>query len=245
MVPGGRGLLPYRGGPPPVTLVAAGRGGAGCRVCPVVGSEQVMRVSSPVGPTSSSAMTITDAQQDVRDVYARGLHGQLVSSVVWSVAATVSVVVSPVAGIVCLLAGGTMILPVTSLLLRLRGGPAALPAGHPMAGLATQIAFTVPLGLLVAVAAAGYRQEWFFPASLVIVGAHYLPFTFLYGMRLFAVLGGAMVLAGVALALWLPNTFSTGGWVGAALLACFALAVRRRPPRRRPRADGAGPALDP
>src|SRR6056297_89674 len=32
----------------------------------------------------------------------------------------------------------------------------------------------VPLGLLVAVAAAGYREEGFFPASMVIVGAHYL-----------------------------------------------------------------------
>lgn len=73
-----------------------------------------------------------------------------------------------------------------------------------MRSLATQIAFTVPLGLLVATAAAGYRPDWFFPASMIIVGAHYLPFVFLYGMPLFAVLAAVLTCGGVALALWLP-----------------------------------------
>ena len=173
--------------------------------------------------------TIAEAQQDVRDTYAGGFFGQLVSALVWALAAGASTVISPTAGVVTLLLGGMLIFPITSLLLRLRGdGPVALPPGHPMAGLAMQIAFTVPLGLLVAVAAAGYRQDWFFPAALVIVGAHYLPFTFLYGMRLFAVLGGVMVASGVVLALWVPAPpSSTGGWIGAALLALFAVLLWR------------------
>lgn len=125
---------------------------------------------------------ISEAQQDIREVYHGGFHGQVVSGVIWLLAASAWVAVSPAAGIVSLLAGGVLIFPLTTLLVKLAGGPAALPGGHPMAGLAMQIAFTVPLGLLVAVAAAGYREEWFFPASMVIVGAHYLPFTFLYGM---------------------------------------------------------------
>jgi hypothetical protein len=127
-----------------------------------------------------------------------------------------------------LLAGGTLIFPVTMPLLKMTGRPASLLPGHPMAPLAMQIAFTVPLGLLVAVAAAAYHPNWFFPASMVIVGAHYLPFTFLYEMPLFAVLGGLMALGGVALALWLPNTFSAGGWAtGAFLVVAFAFLLRR------------------
>lgn len=172
-------------------------------------------------------MDIADAQRDVRSVYAGGFHGQLVSGALWLLAAGASVVISHAAGIVVLLLGGVTILPITMLLLKLSGGPASLPKGHPMVPLAMQIAFTVPLGLLVAVAASGYREEWFFPASMVIVGAHYLPFTFLYGTVLFTVLSGLMTLGGVALALWLPNTFSTGGWVTGALLIAFAFVLRR------------------
>lgn len=172
-------------------------------------------------------MDIAAAQRDVRTVYTGGFHGQLVSGTLWLLAAGTSVVVSHTAGILVLLVGGVAILPITRLLLQANGGPASLPKGHPMAPLAMQIAFTVPLGLLVAVAAAGYREEWFFPASMVIVGAHYLPFTFLYGMKLFAVLGAAMTFGGLTLALWLPNTFTTGGWASGILLLTFAVLLRR------------------
>lgn len=172
-------------------------------------------------------MDIVDARADVREVYASGAYGQLVAGGIWLLAAGMSIAVSHAAGIVVLLVGGAAILPITMLLLKLRGGPTSLPAGHPMAALAVQIAFTVPMGLLVAVAAAGYREDWFFPASMVIVGAHYLPFTFLYGTALFSVLGGLMALGGVALALWLPNTFSTGGFVTGVLLIAFAVLLGR------------------
>ena len=171
-------------------------------------------------------MDISEAQRDVRQVYVGGFHGQLVSSALWLAAAATSTFVSPTAGIVTLLLGGVLIFPVTTLALRLSGGTAWLPAGHPMAALATQIAFTVPLGLLVALAASGARQEWFFPASMVIVGAHYLPFVFLYGMPLFAVLGGVMTFAGIALALWIPGPFSLGAWITGAVLAVFAFLLR-------------------
>jgi len=172
-------------------------------------------------------MEITDAQRDVRRVYGGGFTGQLVSGTVWLLAAGVGTLVSPAGGIVTLLVGGTLIFPATTLLLRISGQPASLPAGHPMNGLAMQIAFTVPLGLLVAMAAGGYRAEWFFPAAMVIVGAHYLPFAFLYGMPLFAVLAGLLAFGGVALALWGPDHFAVGGWITGVVLVGFAFLLRR------------------
>jgi hypothetical protein len=170
---------------------------------------------------------IADAQRDVRRTYDGGSYGQLASGVVWLAAAAAATVVSPTAGIVALLAGGVLIFPATTLLLRLGGRPASLPRDHPMNALAMQIAFTVPLGLLVAVAASGYRREWFFPAAMVIVGAHYLPFVFLYGMPLFGVLAGVLTFGGIALALWGPDAFSLGGWVTGAILIGFAVALHR------------------
>lgn len=171
-------------------------------------------------------MEIVDAQRDVRRTYVGGFFGQLVSGVLWLLAAAIGTWGSPVAAMATLLLGGILIFPLTTLSLRLSGRPASLPAGHPMAALATQVAFTVPFGLLVALAAAGYRQEWFFPASMVIVGAHYLPFVFLYGMRLFALLAALLVCGGVALAMWLPEQFSVGGWLSGAALVVFAFLLR-------------------
>lgn len=171
-------------------------------------------------------MQIAEAQGDVRRVYVGGFYGQLVSGVLWLIAASVGTWMSPVAGIITLLAGGVLIFPLTTLALRVSGGSTSLPAGHPMAGLAMQIAFTVPLGLLVAVATVGSRLSWFFPASMVIVGAHYLPFVFLYGMRLFAVLSGVLVFSGAALALWMPGPFALGGWVTGLVLVVFAFLLR-------------------
>lgn len=172
-------------------------------------------------------MEIVEAQADVRRVYVGGFFGQLVSGVVWLAAAVAATVVSPTAAIVTLLAGGVLIFPVTTLLLKLSGRAASLPPRHPMNALAMQIAFTVPLGLLVAVAAAGYRQDWFFPAAMVIVGAHYLPFTFLYGMPLFAILAGVLSFGGVALAMLDVGPPSLGGWFTGGVLIAFAFLLRR------------------
>ncbi|WP_454778550.1 DUF7010 family protein [Georgenia muralis] len=172
-------------------------------------------------------MTITEAQHDVRTVYRGGFYGQLVSGAVWLGAAAVATWVSDGAAIAALWLGGVLIFPLTTLALRLSGGPAALPAGHPMAALATQIAFTVPIGLLVAVVLGAERPELFFPASMVVVGAHYLPFVFLYGMRLFAVLAAVLVAGGVALASLPGAPSSAGGWLTGAALVVFAALLRR------------------
>ena len=172
-------------------------------------------------------MRIAEAQRDVRETYAGGFYGQLVSGVVWLVAAALGSWVSPEAAIVALLAGGVLIFPLTTAALWLARRPARLPPGHPMAPLAMQVAFTVPLGLLVALGATAHRQDWFFPASMVIVGSHYLPFVFLYGMRAYAVLAAVLVGSGVVLALWLPGPFSTGGWLTGSVLVLAAVALRR------------------
>ena len=72
-------------------------------------------------------------------------------------------------------------------------------------------------------AAAAFRTVWFFPALLIIVGAHYLPFVFLYGMPMFYAQAGLMVAGGVLLAFTGLGGFTGGAWFGAALLVAFAL----------------------
>lgn len=96
-----------------------------------------------------------------------------------------------------------------------------------MAALAAQIAITVPIGMLVAVALATERPELFFPAAMAIVGAHYLPFVFLYGMRLFAALAAVLVSGGVALAIWAPGAPFFGGRLTGVVLIALAFGLRR------------------
>jgi hypothetical protein len=88
-----------------------------------------------------------------------------------------------------------------------------------------QVAFTVPITLPVAGAVALNQRGWFYPACLVIVRAHYLPFVFLYGMRTFAGLAAALVSAGFVIGLMAPGRVVLGGWVRGVILFVFAFVL--------------------
>ena len=179
-------------------------------------------------------MNITDAQRDIRSVFLGGFAGQLVASLVWLVSAALATWHSPKSAIIALVVGGMFIFPLTQLLLRLMGRPASLPKGHPMNALAMQIAFTLPLNLLLVAAATAYRLNWFYPAFMIAVGTHYLPFIFfLYGMPQFGVLAALPIGAGLMVGLYMPSVFSLGAWLTAAILLLFAFVGRNAALRER------------
>jgi len=170
-------------------------------------------------------MLISDAQREVRTVYLGGFVGQLVSALIWFASAAIATFVDPKTGFWALAIGGAAIFPLTQAILRMAGRRSALDRANPLGNLAMQIAFTVPLVLPVAGAAALHKQGWFYPACMVIVGAHYLPFVFLYGMKTFALLAAALMAAGFAIGLNAPDQIVMGGWVGGAVLFAFAFAL--------------------
>jgi hypothetical protein len=85
-----------------------------------------------------------------------------------------------------------------------------------------QIAFTLPMSMLLLVPVSSYNLNLFYPAFMILLGAHYLPFTFLYGMRMFIPLCAILVGGGTAIAMYVPNSFTLGGWVGGLTLLIFA-----------------------
>lgn len=172
-------------------------------------------------------MTTVEAQADVRRIYRGGYSGPLVSAIVWAAANTVYFLLSPGAAMVALFFGGMLIFPLSAVILKATTGGGALPKGHPSTALAMQSAFTVPLGLLVAIALGSYAPELFFPASLIVVGAHYLVFVTLYGMKQFAVLGGALVLIGAAAMYVAPGIGAVSGWIGAVVFVVFVPVLYR------------------
>lgn len=175
----------------------------------------------------NATIDIAAAQRDLRTAYLGGFAGQLASAAIWAVSAAVGTWGAPSHAMWLLFGGGMLIYPLTRLLLRLMGHSARLHPANPLGQLAMQLAFTVPIGFLLVGAVALHRPDWFYPAALIVVGAHYIPFIFLYGTRLFGALAALMIGAGTWLALMGPNQFSLGGWIGMGLLAGFAFAGRR------------------
>jgi len=94
-----------------------------------------------------------------------------------------------------------------------------------------QVAFVLPFSMPLLLPIGLYRLNWFYPATMVLLGAHYIPFVFLYGMRMFAVLAAMLVGGGVAIAMYWSSSFSVGAWYAAAVLILFAavgrIAIRR------------------
>lgn len=172
-------------------------------------------------------MQITEAQRDVREVYRGGAAGTAVSGAVWLLAAAVGQWVGIWPAVAVLWVAGTLIFPLSTLVLRLLGGPAGLPAGHPMTGLATQVALIMPVGIALAALVALERPEWFFPFTAAVVGAHYLPFVFVYDMPEYAVLAAVLVVSGLALVVW-PWGLATAAWVTAAVELAVSPVLWRR-----------------
>lgn len=171
-------------------------------------------------------MKIKDCQFEMRSAFLGGFGGQLVSGIIWLIAAAVSVWVSSGAGMVVLFFGSMLIFPLTQLTVRLLGRPAKVSPENKLWALGSQSAFTVPINFLLVGAATLYNSEWFFPAAMIAVGSHYLPFITLYGMRMFGILATVLVMAGAGLALYGPPIFSLGGWFTGVVLIVFAFLGR-------------------
>ena len=109
-----------------------------------------------------------------------------------------------------------------------------------MNALAFQVAMTVPLGLLVVLLLAE-NPVLVLPAAMVVVGAHYLPFVFLYGMPAFWVLGAVLVAGGLAVLFLAPTAGVAAGWATGALLVAVGLVLPRTPVPAPGHAGGAPP----
>jgi len=167
-------------------------------------------------------MEIEDAQREVRSVYIGGFWGQLVSAVIWLVSAALGTWVTPKASILALVIAGFFIFPLTQMLLHSSGRRTRVSKENPLHWLAMQVALVLPFSMLLLVPVGYFRLNWFFPALMVLLGAHYLPFAFLYGMRMFWALAGILIAMGVVIALYFAQTFSLGAWVAGLALFVFA-----------------------
>jgi hypothetical protein len=184
-------------------------------------------------------MTINEAQGEVRTAFLGGSVGQLVTGIIWLVSAALGTWAGQQQGILALFLGGMLIFPLTQLALRLLGRRGALRRENPLGQLPLQSVFAMCAMYPLIYVATLYDRNWFYPAFMLVVGAHYISFIHLYGMWQYGVLAGALLAGGLGLRLLLPASFAAGGWLTGVLLLAFALAIWRTAPWKQPRQAGA------
>ena len=175
-------------------------------------------------------MTISEAQLEIRRRFVGGFYGQFVSGTLWLTSAGLAEWRGPRASITMLVVGGFLIFPATELLIRLIGERAPVSSANALRSLGMQIAFLLPLSMPLLLPVGLYRLNWFYPAMMILLGAHYLPFVFLYGMRMFAVLAAFLVGGGTLVAMYFSASFSIGAWYTGTILLVFAARENDREP---------------
>lgn len=177
-------------------------------------------------------METAQSQADVRRVYTGGFGGPAVSALVWLAAAvTADAAGTERAAAVLFIGGALFIFPVNLLVNRFLSGQADLPGGHPMRGLAIQTAAGMAVVLLALWVTVPVAPGVFFPLAMVVVGAHYLPFSHLYGEPAFLVAGAVQCVAGLLL-LVIDAPDSLGAYLMAGLLAVMSVVLLVRHRRR-------------
>jgi hypothetical protein len=164
---------------------------------------------------------IRDAQLEVRTRYVGGFYGQLVSGVLWLLSACLATWSTPRVAITTLVVSGFFIFVFTDLLVRVNGGR-ALSKHNSLHYLGMQVAFVLPFSMLLLWPVGQFRLNWFYPATMILLGAHYVPFVFLYGMRMFAALAAALLAGGWLIAMYWSNSFGIGAWYTGVVLVLFA-----------------------
>ncbi|HEV2490212.1 MAG TPA: hypothetical protein VGT03_10420 [Candidatus Acidoferrales bacterium] len=171
-------------------------------------------------------MEVAKAQQQVRSIYMGGSVGQLIIGILWLVSAALATWDSLFVGGAVLIISGFFIYPLLQLVLWAAGKPASLPRDNPLRELAIEVALMVGPLLFLVGAASLHRAAWFFPSLMIVIGAHYLPFSFLYGMREFIGLAVALVFPGILIGMYAPQLSTAGSWFTGAVLVAFAFVGR-------------------
>jgi hypothetical protein len=168
--------------------------------------------------------SIVESQKDMNSAYYYGVPGIISSGSIWLLAGLASLFRSPNSGIATLIFGGTLIFPISVLLCRLLGRSGKHRKGNPLAKLAIESTLWMLFSIPIAVGAAFYKHEWFFPAMLLVIGGRYLTFNTIYGNRVFWLFGISLVASSFGLVMLSAPAY-IGGLTGGVIEFTFSLII--------------------
>jgi hypothetical protein len=166
---------------------------------------------------------------DLRDQHTEYRHCHLggavylsVEGILWLLSAALGAAGQIPIAMLILLIGGMFIHPIAMGCSRLLRLPSP-DRSNRLPILNTWLALTIPLGLpLIFMTTSVGHPNIFFPAFAVLVGAHWLPFAYIYSMNSFLVIAGILVLVGTLFGFIFIQSFSASGFVAGGVLLLFA-----------------------
>lgn len=161
---------------------------------------------------------------ELRASYAGGFPFLLIESLIWFASAALGSLHSTRAAIYTLVIGGVLIAPLAEAIRSMMKFP-VLPKTNRLKSLSVQLALTIPLGYPLIAAAAAANINWLFPAFCITVGAHFLPFVYLYQMRAFYFIAAVFVAGGTTIGYFWRDDFSLAGYFGGAVLLITAAVI--------------------
>jgi hypothetical protein len=170
-------------------------------------------------------MRIDEAQAEFRSVFLGGSVGQFVTGLIWLISAAAGTWGSNSAGILLLFLGGMLIYPITRLALRLLGRGGEVNPENPFSKYFLHSVIAMGASYPLVYAAILHNVNWFYPAFMLVTGAHYLSFILFYGMNQFGILAGVLIAGAIALVTLVPEAFSAGGWFTGIVLILYAILV--------------------
>ena len=169
-------------------------------------------------------MEFQAAQEDMKDAYLGGGSGVLISSLVWLVAGLVAIYTTAQASLLVYFFGGMLIHPISILVDKLFKRRGTHLKENPLGHLAMESTIILFIGLYLAYSLFKVYPHWLFPIMLLTIGVRYLIFQTIYGMRIYWVLGMALIIAGT---IGMRSDFAiyTFGIIGGAIEFIFAMLI--------------------
>ena len=174
------------------------------------------------------ALTIDNAQLDLRHAFVGGGPGLVISGLFWLAAGLMASARGIEPAFVLLFVTGMLIFPLATLVCRFGFGRSPAAAGNPMGRIALESTIAMIGGLVVAWLVLPLRPDWVFPIAAIAVGTHFFAFRSAYGDIGFWLLGALLTAVGFT---ELFGMVSLGGiflYLVAAIEIAFGLWLIRR-----------------
>ncbi|MFK8061400.1 MAG: hypothetical protein AB8B78_15105 [Polaribacter sp.] len=169
-------------------------------------------------------MTVLEAQIDMRTSYYGGAPGAFVSGFVWLSAGITSIISTEKISVIVFFFGGMLIHPLGMALSKALKRSGKHQKKNPLSSLALESTFLLFIGLFIAYSILQINSNWFFSIMILIIGARYLVFNSIYGMKIYWLFGATLILAGI-LGIVFSNHFYVLGVIGGFIEIVFSLVI--------------------
>lgn len=169
-------------------------------------------------------MQIGEAQKDMQDAYLGGGSGVLVSGLVWMAAGIYAMYGSKQDTFIVFFIAGIFIHPIGVLVDKLFGRRGSHVKENPLGYLAMESTAILLTGLFIIYSLSQTLLDWLFPIMLLIIGVRYLLFQTLFGMKIYWILGLALMAAGY-IGMESNQPFHTFGIVGGVIEIVFSIVI--------------------